>query len=264
MLKSPLPRWRLGSRAIRELFSQADVTYQFNIQFKPGKAYSRRGSISTVGMFLSGLVLVGVCLLAWVIRSDREISHLSDQPLVGSAAEQPQQDELTFLHPVQINRPHGPPQLESGSVDSAGKSIMVQCAVCHVTRQPNFENRSAGDLQQFHRDLTVTHGSVSCLSCHNPEDYQSLRLADGTKVEYEEVIQLCGQCHGPQLRDYEKGVHGGMNGYWDLRLGPQFKNNCVDCHPPHHPKFPQMQTGFKPIDRFLPAEVEVPSGGSHE
>jgi len=76
-------------------------------------------------------------------------------------------------------------------------------------------------------------------------------LADGTLVEFEDVMQLCGQCHGPQLRDHERGIHGGMNGYWDLRRGSQYKNHCVDCHSPHHPKFPQMKTQFKPHDRFL-------------
>ncbi|MFT7633353.1 MAG: formate-dependent nitrite reductase cytochrome c552 subunit, partial [Mariniblastus sp.] len=77
---------------------------------------------------------------------------------------------------------------------------------------------------------------------------------DGTKVEFTDVMTLCAQCHGPQMTDYEHGAHGGMNGHWDLNRGPQTKNNCVDCHQPHAPKFPKMQPTFKPRDRFLKQE----------
>jgi predicted CXXCH cytochrome family protein len=41
-----------------------------------------------------------------------------------------------------------------------------------------------------------------------------------------------------------------MNGHWDLTRGPQFKNNCVDCHDPHAPSFPKMIVGFNTKDRF--------------
>ena len=101
------------------------------------------------------------------------------------------------------------------------------------------------------------HG-YSCLSCHNSEDYDALKLADGSRVEFTEVMTLCAQCHGPETRDYEHGAHGGMNGFWDLTRGPRTKNNCVDCHNPHSPAFLPMQPTFKPRDRFLKKE------GHHE
>ena len=88
------------------------------------------------------------------------------------------------------------------------------------------------------------------------DDYDSLKLADGTRVEFTEVMTLCAQCHGQQMKDYEHGAHGGMNGYWDRSRGPQTKNNCVDCHNPHAPQFPKMQPTFKPRDRFLEKETE--------
>lgn len=156
----------------------------------------------------------------------------------------------TELFPVTINRPDGKLGVLS-ETNPHGEDFKIACSTCHAGRQPNFENRVTADLKEFHNQAAVVHGEISCLSCHNPDDYDSFRLADGTKIAYTDVMQLCAQCHGSQMRDYENGVHGGMTGHWDRTEGPQQKLNCVDCHFPHQPKFPQMQPDFKPRDRFL-------------
>jgi formate-dependent nitrite reductase cytochrome c552 subunit len=129
----------------------------------------------------------------------------------------------------------------------------------------NLTNRTPGDFKEFHQAVTsqFAHGKISCLSCHDPNDYDRLRLADGQAVPYTEVMTLCGQCHGPQTRDYAHGAHGGMNGYWDLSRGPRTRNNCVDCHDPHAPQFPDMQPTFKPRDRFL-SRPDPTETGKHE
>ncbi|WP_339909455.1 cytochrome c3 family protein [Symmachiella dynata] len=106
-------------------------------------------------------------------------------------------------------------------------------------------------MDEFHGGMAFSHGAVSCLSCHNDQDYDALKLADGRRVEFTEVMTLCAQCHGPQMIAYQHGAHGGMTGHWDLTRGPQVKNNCIDCHNPHSPQFPKMQPTFKPRDRFL-------------
>lgn len=155
---------------------------------------------------------------------------------------------------VSIRKPTGPPRVDTGMKDPHGHPVTVSCSTCHATRKPNPDNKLAADLDEFHGTIEVAHSTISCLSCHNPNDYDSLRLADGTRVEYANVMTLCAQCHGPEMRDFEHGTHGGMNGYWDLKRGPQTKNNCVDCHNPHSPKFPSMQPTFKPKDRFLDQE----------
>ena len=152
---------------------------------------------------------------------------------------------------VEIRKPSGPPRISTGLSDSHGITVTVACSACHTTRQPDHQNKAVGDLDEFHGGMAFSHGSVSCLSCHNSNDYDSLKLADGSRIEFTDVMTLCGQCHGPQLKDYEHGAHGGMNGYWDLTRGSQIKNNCVDCHIPHSPQFPNMQPTFKPRDRFL-------------
>ncbi len=169
--------------------------------------------------------------------------------------------ETTFK--VTINRPSGAPRASTGQTDSSGNTVTVACSTCHTVRPPNPKNVSAADLNEFHGGLTFSHGTVSCLSCHNPDNYDTLKLADGRAIEYPDVMTLCAQCHGPQMRDYRNGAHGGMTGYWDLSRGPRARNNCVDCHDPHAPQFPQMKPTFKPRDRFLEA-VDSKGSNGHE
>lgn len=159
--------------------------------------------------------------------------------------------DATTQYSTTIRKPAGSPQVLTGLTDPHGNAVTVSCSTCHATRKPNTENKTVADMNEFHSSLKIAHGKISCLSCHNSNDYDSLKLADGTKIEFTDVMSLCGQCHGPQMRDYEHNVHGGMNGYWDLTKGPRQKNNCVDCHNPHSPQFPKMQPTFKPRDRFL-------------
>lgn len=158
-------------------------------------------------------------------------------------------DDRRFV--VSIRRPTGPPSIELTTADPQGRLGTIACSTCHSVREPDFKNRTPADLDQFHQGMPLSHGSLTCYSCHNPDDADTLRLADSTVVAYPDVMTLCAQCHGPQARDYQHGAHGGMNGYWDLSRGGQTRNNCIDCHDPHVPKFPSMQPTFKPRDRFL-------------
>lgn len=159
--------------------------------------------------------------------------------------------------PVFIAKPSGPPRVDTGLTDLHGSKVTVACSTCHSTREPNTQNKSAQDMDEFHDKLAFAHGRVTCLSCHNDRDYDSLKLADGSRVEFTEVMTLCAQCHGPQMDAYEHGTHGGMTGHWDITRGPRQKNNCVACHHPHTPQFPKMSPTFKPKDRFLePPRVE--------
>lgn len=108
----------------------------------------------------------------------------------------------------------------------------------------------------MHRGLVVRHGDVGCLACHDPGDYDSLRRPDGISVPFQEVMQVCGQCHGPQTRDYRHGSHGGMTGFWDLSRGDRVRNGCTDCHDPHAPAYPRVLPVFPPRDGR-------PSEGAH-
>jgi len=165
------------------------------------------------------------------------------------------------LHPVVIHRPDGPPMVDSGKLDAHGQPVMVACATCHDTREPNFNTNGGAQLKEFHLGLNYSHGDQTCLSCHNAEDYGTLKRADGRTLEYTDTMQLCAQCHGPQFRDYQNGSHGGMTGYWDLKQGPRERNTCTGCHDPHHPKFPQVMPVFPP--KPIIGEAVKPAGKDH-
>jgi Doubled CXXCH motif (Paired_CXXCH_1) len=154
------------------------------------------------------------------------------------------------VHPIIIRKPSGPPRIELVGNDPQGRTGSVACSTCHAVRQANLENKSAATLDEFHQGMTFSHGSITCYACHNPNDSDALRQADGSSVNYENVMALCSQCHSKQAESFAHGAHGGMNGHWDLSRGPQIKNNCIDCHDPHVPEYPKMIVGFKPKDRF--------------
>jgi hypothetical protein len=120
--------------------------------------------------------------------------------------------------------------------------LMASCQECHATRGASAEcaacHREVRDPQ--HRNIVLRHAEEQrgCLDCHNPDDRDTLRLADGTAVPFEESYRLCGQCHGPHLRDWKLGLHGKRTGMWD---GEREYLLCVHCHQdPHQPRFPKM------------------------
>lgn len=171
------------------------------------------------------------------------------------AGERPREE----LAPVAVDAPQagrivirsGPttPRVLTEATHFDGTPVTVACSTCHSVREPNLKNGEHHLPATFHPGLKVAHGSLSCLSCHNATDYDTLRKADGTPVAFEATRDLCAQCHGPQTRDYLHGSHGGMQGHWDLSRGDRLRNTCTDCHDPHAPKYPAVRPVFAPIDR---------------
>lgn len=150
--------------------------------------------------------------------------------------------------------PHRPadyvPSVRTTATSYHGISASVSCATCHTTLPRNRELGQGNAVPaEFHRNLKFSHGDRSCLSCHNGDNYDTLRLADGRSIPFGDAQQLCAQCHGPQTRDYLNGTHGGMTGYWDLSRGGRERNTCTDCHDPHAPAYPVVQPVFAPRDR---------------
>ena len=144
-------------------------------------------------------------------------------------------------------------RVESTEAMGTKQEAFLKCAACHGLRPPNNENANSSHLDEFHQGLKISHGQLTCVSCHNANDnYSSLKLADGRTVAFEESITLCAQCHGPQYRDYEHGAHGGMSGYWDLGRGERVRNHCQHCHDPHVPSYPKFRPAPPPQDRFKP------------
>lgn len=152
-------------------------------------------------------------------------------------------------YPVVILPGPSTPTVLTNALNHGGEPVTVACSTCHTTRPPNVARHASAELTEFHQGLAYRHGDLSCLSCHNATNYDTLRKADSTALSYPNVIELCGQCHGPQLRSYKAGAHGGMTGYWDRSRGPRERNNCVNCHDPHAPAYPRVKPVFAPVDR---------------
>ncbi len=123
------------------------------------------------------------------------------------------------------------------------------CTHCHD--RPDDFNPTKRNLTLQHTDIKLVHGPREqwCYGCHNPSDRDKLRLAGGRLISFRKSYELCGQCHGPKLRDWRLGIHGRRTGCWN---GPREYRLCVHCHNPHAPKFKPK----KPMPRpFKPSEI---------
>ena len=111
------------------------------------------------------------------------------------------------------------------------------CNDCHSELEPNTQRRK---LLEMHDDIIFDHDSENrwCLACHNTDDRDSLVLAGGNLLGFNESYKLCGQCHGPKYRDWKLGIHGKRTGEWN---GQKQYRLCVHCHDPHSPKIKSVQ-----------------------
>jgi predicted CXXCH cytochrome family protein len=96
-----------------------------------------------------------------------------------------------------------------------------------------------------HSDIVMGHGehgrNNNCFNCHNETNLLLFQSRDGRQLAFADSTPLCGSCHGPTYRDWEAGAHGRISGYWDRKLGPFKRQDCVNCHNPHSPKFPSRE-----------------------
>lgn len=164
---------------------------------------------------------------------------------------------------VEIHRPPTLGVVDTPLTDVHGAPIGIACATCHGPDPDGEVLAEARDNpEEMHASVVLDHGRLSCNGCHDADDRRFLHLADGTRLELVEAMDLCAQCHGVQFRDYSAGSHGGMRGAWDLRRGDRSRNHCLDCHGAHKPAWPQLQPVFPPQDR---GTVQARAAGSpHE
>jgi len=107
------------------------------------------------------------------------------------------------------------------------------CMECHKDQKdPKRRELGFHDEQQSVFDHDSEHRW--CLDCHDLNNRDVLKLANGDHVPFTESYRLCGQCHGDKFRDWRSGVHGKRVGMWD---GPKTYLLCVSCHNPHSPRF---------------------------
>jgi hypothetical protein len=165
------------------------------------------------GVVISGVVLVGVATLLGSSRA-----RAASPPAVKA------EERLEVP----------PPPFSDG---------IFPCMNCHANQKPNRTRRVLTDM---HTDIVLKHDEQHrwCLDCHDAENRNTLHLASGEPVAFEESYRLCGQCHGEKYRDWRAGVHGRRTGNWNGAKGYLL---CAHCHNPHQPHFKALVQKPAPI-----------------
>lgn len=142
------------------------------------------------------------------------------------------------------------------------------CYACHEKGHPpplRYDDNHKLIIPEEHANIVMGHGSHgrnnNCFNCHNENNLTTLQPRDGRELKLEDSTELCGSCHGPTIRDWDTGAHGRINGYWNTKLGPAVKQDCVSCHNPHSPRFPGRPPAPGP-HTLHDAEASVPSANS--
>ncbi len=117
------------------------------------------------------------------------------------------------------------------------------CSECHDPKDK--VNRTPRKLV-FHDEIVLQHDEKNrwCLDCHDAVNRDKLHLADGRLVDFTESYRLCGQCHGPTLRNWKAGEHGKRTGSWS---GTKQYLLCASCHNPHSPHFKPLKPKPAPL-----------------
>jgi hypothetical protein len=178
------------------------------------------------------LKLITIIAVAWAVTFLSFGSHA-----ISSDIPKPPEDANTAKTPKNYETPKYfvPPPPFSEDI--------FPCSDCHEDMDVNHRRRLLAD-EHVEISESFNHASEQrwCLDCHNPDDRDVLRLANGDLVSFDESYNLCGQCHGTIFRDWKAGIHGKRTGEWN---GKKQYRLCVHCHNPHDPK-------FKPIKPLPP------------
>ncbi|MFH1999651.1 MAG: hypothetical protein ABIK28_08225 [Planctomycetota bacterium] len=118
------------------------------------------------------------------------------------------------------------------------------CMDCHMLFPPRAE---PPESLAVHSHIIMNHGmNDQCRNCHDLANRNRLVMQNRVILPFSQSAQLCGKCHGPTYRDWERGMHGRSQGFWNRSLGELIRLRCVDCHDPHSPRVPAM-VPMKPL-----------------
>jgi hypothetical protein len=122
---------------------------------------------------------------------------------------------------------------------------MFPCSNCHAAMETNHKKR---ELKEEHTQIKLHHAETMrwCLDCHDIKNRDKLRLYNGELIKFTESYKLCGECHGPQYRDWRAGIHGKRTGYF-MGSGKRTYYLCAHCHDPHEPKFKPIKPEPPPV-----------------
>jgi hypothetical protein len=186
------------------------------------------GCHKKIGSLLIPLLLV-LCFFSGTSVSGSDTENIPD----GAGSAPAAKDAISTAVPKEYETPKyfvPPPPFSEG---------IFPCSDCHADMEVNPERRQ---LTEEHVEISKNFNHASkqrwCLDCHNPDDRDKLRLANGDLVSFDESYYLCGQCHGTIFRDWKAGIHGKRTGEWN---GKKEYRLCVQCHNPHNPRFKPLK-----------------------
>ena len=211
---------------------------------------SRKQGLAEVGLTLGFLGLIAAFVLnLWGRREPTEVNA-------------PTPPEFTNTTTVRLSAA----DLYRTDGDTSG----FACYSCHDLKKQlvvNLDSKGEVVLAEPHKEIVMQHGRKNrndhCFNCHNPKNLEQLRVRDSETFKLTEGNRLCGACHGPTYRDWEKGVHGRVAGYWDRSRGAVVRSDCTSCHDPHSPEFPTIKPAPRPNPlhpRPHPGEVASKGG----
>jgi formate-dependent nitrite reductase cytochrome c552 subunit len=200
------------------------------------------------------IVLFGVLAVAFLLDLWGRPAPLTPIPLVDRA----------FLDTATVRRSYA--DLVRAKEDLSD----FDCYACHEKNKApvlRFDAKQNLVIPQEHSDIVMGHGehgrNNNCFNCHDENNLEQLQTRDGRVVRFQDSPQLCGSCHGPTFEDWEAGAHGRISGYWDRGLGPYKRQQCVNCHNPHSPKFPSRKPAPGPHLLRTPIAVTTMAADAH-
>lgn len=135
------------------------------------------------------------------------------------------------------------------------------CMDCHVIIDAQPRSK---DLFQ-HANIQLEHGiNTRCVTCHHSTDRNRLATLDNETFPFSQSASLCGECHGPVFRQWERGAHGKTLGFWNAERGESRRLTCTECHDPHHPRFDPIEPLPGPNTLRMGPQERVGHGDDHE
>lgn len=218
-------------------------------------------SSNLVGAQVFGLAVVVSLMTGTIACSGRHAQRPTDKRERWLAAKDPPPAQR---YGTVVRLPADDLGLTTGRLGRDGKPERVRCGTCHTLERVQAKARDRKARQQagsVHQRIRLAHAKLTCRSCHQSPLFERFKLTNGQQIVYAQVMQLCGQCHGRQHKDYQHGAHGGMNGYWDLSRGPRTRNHCIVCHDPHRPAITKVLPAPRARYRFLDTKRQRPAAG---
>ncbi len=114
--------------------------------------------------------------------------------------------------------------------------VSYPCNNCHTQELGKMVSEDPSG-KKAHWNIELKHATeevLTCVTCHNNNNVEHLRLNNNKEVSFNKSQNVCMQCHSTQYKDWVGGAHGKKLGGW---APPRVSNTCVNCHDPHSPAF---------------------------